>query len=94
MQIGVRHQRQESGALDRGRKLALIVRLGPGDPRGHDLAVFLDEVFEDIDILVVDFLDALGGKATELLALEQIVAALAALAVLAFSFAFGKFRAS
>src|SRR5690348_2789364 len=63
--------------------------LGAGDPRRHDLAVLLHEVLQDVDILVVDLLDALGGKAAELLALEQVVPALALLAILAFTFAFG-----
>src|SRR5690348_624270 len=63
--------------------------LGAGDPRRHDLAVLLDEVLQDVDILVIDLLDALGGKAAELLALEQVVPALALFAILAFTFAFG-----
>src|SRR4029453_4471308 len=86
MQVGVRQQRQETRALDRRRQLALIVLLGSGDARGHDLAVFLDEILQDVDVLVVDFLDALGGETAELLTLEQVVAAFAALAVLAFAF--------
>src|SRR5712691_13336112 len=68
--------------------------LGAGNARRHDLAVFLDEVLQHVDVLVVDLLDAFGSEPAELLALEQVIAALAAFAVLAFSFAFGKFRAS
>jgi hypothetical protein len=41
----------------------------------------LDEVLQDVDVLVVDLLDAFGREATELPALEQVVAALALLAV-------------
>src|SRR6266581_4277488 len=68
--------------------------LGAGDARRHDLAVFLDEVLQHVYVLVVDLLDAFGSEPAELLALEQVIAAFAAFAVLAFSFAFGKFRAS
>ena len=72
-------QREKARALDRHRQLALVARLGAGDARRHDLAVFLDEVLQDLDVLVVDLLDAFGGEAAELLALEQVVAALALL---------------
>src|SRR5438067_2669258 len=87
MQIGVRQQREKARALDRRRKLSLIVRLRAGDPRRHDLAVLLDEVLEDVDVLVVDLLHLFGGEAAELAALEQIIPALAFLAVLAFRLA-------
>src|SRR5437764_7099597 len=87
MQIGVRQQRQKTRALDRRRQLALVVRLRAGNPRRHDLAVLLNEILQDVNVLVVDFLYLLGGKAAELAALEQIIAALAFLAVFSFSFA-------
>src|SRR4029077_7721947 len=73
---------EEARALDRDRQLTLIARLRAGDARRNDLPVFLDEVLEDLDILVVDRLDAFGGKAAKLLALEQIVPALSFLAIL------------
>src|SRR5436189_5877705 len=82
MQVGVRQHRKESRTLDRGAELALIAGLGARDARRHDLAVFLHEVLQDVDVLVIDLLDVLRGEAAELLALEQVVAALAALAVL------------
>src|SRR5437763_4629244 len=70
------------------------MRLRAGDARRHDLAVLLDEILQHVDVLVIDLLDAFGGEPAELLALEQIISALPALAVLAFTFAFGKFGAS
>src|SRR5438067_9007220 len=86
MQIGVRQQRQKPRTLDRRRQLALIVRLRAGDSRRHDLAVLLNEILENVGVLVVDLLHLFSGEAAELAALEQIVAALAFLAVLAFGF--------
>ena len=37
----------------------------------HDLAVFLDEVAQRFDILVVDLFDVFSREAAELLALEK-----------------------
>src|SRR5512132_3058766 len=82
VEIGVRQQREIARALDRRRELALVTRLRAGDARRHDLAVLLDEILQNVDVLVVDLLDAFGGEAAELLALEQSVPALALLAVL------------
>ena len=59
--IGVRQQRQEPRALDRGRQLALVARLGAGDARRHDLAVLVDEILQELDVLVVDLLDAFSA---------------------------------
>src|SRR3989442_14298390 len=87
VQVCVRQQREIARALDRRGELPLIACLRAGDPRRHDLAVLLDEILEDVDVLVVDLLDLLGREAAELAALEQVVAALAFLAVLALSFA-------
>src|SRR6184192_3523816 len=87
MQIGVRQQRQKTRALDRRRELALVMRLRAGDPRRHDLAVLLNEILEDVDVLVVDLLHLLRGEPAELAALEQIIPTLAFLAVLAFRLA-------
>lgn len=39
----------------------------------HDLAVFLDEILERVDVLVVDRFNAFGREAAELLALEERV---------------------
>src|SRR5262245_9501958 len=75
VQIGVRQQREEARAFDRVGKLALVVRLGAGDPRGNDPAVLVDEVLQQIDILVVDPHDLLGGEAAKLAPLEQLARA-------------------
>src|SRR6266481_9569101 len=64
-----------------------------GDSRRNDLAVLADEVFEQIDVLVVDPLDLLRGEAAELAALEKLLRALLfalAVAALAFSLAFSE----
>src|SRR5882724_4564800 len=87
MQIGVRQQRQEARALDRGGQLPLIVRLGAGDARWNDSAILVDKILEQIDVLVVDLLDAFRGKAAELAPLEQ--RAEAALGILALVLALG-----
>src|SRR4051812_49567423 len=71
VQVGVRQQREEARALDRFRELALIARGGAGDARRDDLARLVDEVLEDLDVLVVDPLDLVGGEAAELAAAEQ-----------------------
>jgi hypothetical protein len=73
VQVGVRQQRQVAGALDGGVDLALVVRLGAGQTCWHDLAVFLDEVLQGVDVFVVNLFNASGGEAAELLALEQRV---------------------
>src|SRR5438046_9870840 len=93
VQVGVRHQSEVTRALDRRRELALVVSPRSGDPRRDDLAVFADEVLEQIDVLVVDPLDLLGGEAAELAALEELLRALLfalAVAALAFSLAFSE----
>src|SRR5258706_7628171 len=71
VQVGVRQQREETRALDRIRQLALVAGRSPGDARRDDLAGLVDEVLQDLDVLVVDPLDLLGGKAAELAAPEQ-----------------------
>src|SRR5262245_51082050 len=70
VQVGVRQQREEAGALDRVRQLALVAGGGPGDARRDDLAGFVDEVLQDLDVLVIDPLHLLGGEAAELAAAE------------------------
>ena len=73
VQIGVRQQREVAGAFDGGVHLTLVVRLGAGQTCWHDLAVFLDEVFQRVDVLVVDLFYVCGGEAAEFLTLEQWV---------------------
>src|SRR5436190_454851 len=82
VQVGVVQQGQETGAVDRDRELALVAGLGAGDAGRDDLAVLVDEILEDGDVLVVDLLDLLGGEAAELAAAEE--AAVLAASVLAF----------
>src|SRR5216117_2633359 len=93
VQVGVRHQREIARALDRRRELALVVGARSGDPCRDDLAVLADEVLQQMDVLVVDPVDLLGGEAAELAALEKLLRALLfALAVSApaFSLAFSE----
>ena len=71
MQIGVRHQCQEPRALDCGAQLALETRLGAGDARRDQFAVFADEFLEDVQVLVIHFGNLFSSKAAELAALEQ-----------------------
>src|SRR5690606_23808743 len=88
VQDGEVQQREEARALDRHAELALVARLGAGDAGGDDLAVLVDEVLEDADVLVVDFLDVLRGEAAELAAAEEapVLGAAVLLGELAFAF--------
>src|SRR5690349_20579913 len=90
MQVGVRQQREEARPLDRIRQLPLVAGRRPGDARRDDLAGLVDEVLEDLDVLVVDPLDLLGGEAAELAAPEQraLRLVLLVLAELPFAFSF------
>ena len=47
------------------------MRLRPGQTGRHDLAVFLDEIAQRIDVLVVDLFDVFSREAAELLAFEE-----------------------
>src|SRR5258707_12371399 len=71
VQVGVRQQREEARALDRVRQLPLVAGRRTGDTRRYDLAGLVDEVLQDLDLLVVDQLDLLGGEAAELVAAEK-----------------------
>jgi len=89
VQVGVGHECQEARALDRRRHLALILGLGAGQAGRHDLAVFLDEILHYIQVLVIDLLDLLRGKAAKLFALEKACRLFAlALHILALALAF------
>src|ERR1700742_2071484 len=88
VQVGVRQQRQETRTLDGDAQLALIVRLGAGDARRDDPAVFVDEILQHIDILVIDLLYLFHRETAEFLAAEERTRlVLVALAVLALAFA-------
>src|ERR1043165_3355004 len=96
VEVGVRQQREEARALDRVRELALVARRGAGDARGDDLAGLVDEVLQDLDVLVVDPFDLLGGEAAELAAAEKCPLALVLLVLaelpLALSLTFARRR--
>ena len=77
VQIGVRQQREVTGALDCGINLTLIVGLGAGQAGRHDLAVFLNEILQGINILVVNLFNVCGGEAAEFFAFEQRILLLA-----------------
>src|SRR5690606_21353969 len=70
--VGVRDQRKETGALDRGRQLALVLGLGPGHAARHDLAGLGEVLAQGVEILVIDLLDALGGELAELAAAKEL----------------------
>src|ERR1700710_2135035 len=69
--VAVRQQGQEARALDGGGQLALVERAGARQASRRDLAVFTDEVAQDVDILVVDVIDLGDREAAEALAAEQ-----------------------
>src|SRR5258708_14297374 len=71
MQVGVRQQREEAGALDRLGQLSLVAGRGAGDARRNNLAGLVDEVLQHLDVLVVDPLHLLGREAAELASAEQ-----------------------
>src|SRR5690242_408628 len=92
VQVGVRQQREEARALDRVGQLPLVAGGGPGDARRDDLAGLVDEVLEDLDVLVVDPLDLVGGEAAELAPAEQRPLALVLLVLAELPFAFSSTR--
>src|SRR5258708_7652201 len=80
-------------SLGRCRGLVVGIRARSEDPSWNDLAMLAHEVFEQIDVLVVDPLDLLRGETAELAALEKLLRALLialAVAALAFSLAFAE----
>src|SRR5918999_3397669 len=94
VQIGVGQQREEARALDRIGELPLIAGGGARNARRNDLAGLVHEVLENVDVLVVDPFDLLGGEATELAAAEKrpLALVLLVLAELSFSLAFSLTR--
>lgn len=71
MLVAVRQHREEARTLDRGGQLTLVDRTGAGQAGRGDLAVFADEITQDVEILVIDRFDTGDGEAAETLALEQ-----------------------
>ena len=63
MLIGVRQQSQEACAFDCSSQLALVMRFGASDAGRDDFAVFRNEVFQQINLFVIDFLDFFSRKA-------------------------------
>lgn len=71
MQGSVRQQGQKACALDGGVELTLIMRFGARQTGRHDLAVFLNEIFQGIDIFVINLFNVGYREAAEFFALEQ-----------------------
>ena len=69
--IAVRQQCQEARALDGRGQLTLVERAGARQASRRDLAVFADEIAQDVDVLVVDVIDLGDREAAEALAAEQ-----------------------
>jgi len=69
--VGERQQREEAGTLDCAVELTLVVGLGASQSGRNDLAIFLDEITQGIEILVIDLINASRAEAAELAALEE-----------------------
>src|SRR5690606_1834987 len=69
--IGVRQQGQEAGALDGAVQLTLVVRFGTCQAGGNDLSVFLNEITQRVEILVIDLFNIGGCETAELATFEQ-----------------------
>ena len=64
-------QSEETCALDRYIQLTLIFGLRSGDTRRNDLAVFVDEFFQDTDVFVIDLNDFFSGEPAKFLAAKK-----------------------
>ena len=71
MQIGVRQQSEITGTLDSGVHLTLIMRTCASQTSRHDLAILLNEIFQRIDIFVVNLLYVSDGEAAKLFTFKQ-----------------------
>src|SRR5690606_1303982 len=69
--VGVRQQGQEACALDSGIKLTLVVGLGTGQASRDDLAIFLNEITQGVEIFVIDLFNTRSRETAELAALEK-----------------------
>ncbi len=65
MLVCIGQQRQETGALNGRRELALIVRLRSRDTARHNLARFRNVISQRIEILVINLFNTLCGKPAE-----------------------------
>ena len=68
--VGIRQQRQETRAFYGNSQLALVVRFGSGDAGGNDFAVFSNEIFQQINLFVIHFLDFSAVKRQNFLRLN------------------------
>ena len=81
MVVGEGQQGQEASTLDGQAELTLIARLGTGQTCRHDLGVFSNVVFQNVDILVVDLFNFFCREAAELAALEEATATITLIAI-------------
>src|SRR6185503_7857756 len=66
-----RQQRQVARPLDGVGQHALVARGSTGDPARQDLGVLQDVLLEELDVLVVDVLDAVRAELADLAAAEE-----------------------
>ena len=64
-------QGEEPRALDSYIQLTLIFGLRSGDARRNDLAVFIDEFFQDANVFLIDLNNFFCGEAAEFLAAKK-----------------------
>ena len=64
-------QGEETRTLDRYIQLTLITGFGTGDTRRNDLAIFVNKLFQDADVFVIDLDDFFCGETAEFLAAEK-----------------------
>src|SRR5690606_21775701 len=72
MAVAVGQQGQETCVLHGDGQLTLVARLGAGDAAGNDLAGFGNVLAQQVEVLVVDLDDILGGETAEFLAAEEL----------------------
>ena len=65
MLVSVRQQSQETSAFHSNSQLALVVRFCASDASGNDFAVFSNEIFKQINLFVIHFLDFFSRKTAE-----------------------------
>ena len=65
MLVSVRQQSQKARAFYRNSQLALVMRFCASDASGNDFAVFSNEIFKQINLFVIHFLDFFSRKTAE-----------------------------
>lgn len=68
MRVAVGHQCEKTRAFDCHCELSLVPSTGSCDPAGYDLSGLGNKIIQGIQIFVIDFLDAFGGKTAKLFA--------------------------